>query len=123
MLVHIIADSSAKLTGVRAVLEKKYDVTSELLNGVGVQRCEIEAARADAQATLAERNQVLVAVIADVARAYIDMRGLHACDIARSCGAEFEGREHDALEDARSLTAGVRALIKRGARHPFGDAR
>ncbi|HVW67912.1 MAG TPA: efflux transporter outer membrane subunit [Steroidobacteraceae bacterium] len=42
----------------------------------GQYRREIEAARADAQATLAERNQVLVAVIADVARAYIDMRGL-----------------------------------------------
>jgi NodT family efflux transporter outer membrane factor (OMF) lipoprotein len=42
----------------------------------GKYRREIEAARADAQATLAQRNQVLVAVIADVARAYIDMRGL-----------------------------------------------
>ena len=41
----------------------------------GKYRREIEAARADAQATLAERNQILVAVIADVARAYIDMRG------------------------------------------------
>ncbi len=42
----------------------------------GKYRREMQAARADAQATLAERNQVLVAVIADVARAYIDMRGL-----------------------------------------------
>jgi len=42
----------------------------------GKYRREIQAARADAQASLAERNQVLVAVIADVARAYIDMRGL-----------------------------------------------
>lgn len=42
----------------------------------GQYRREIEAARADAQATLAERNTVLVTVIADVARAYVDMRGL-----------------------------------------------
>jgi NodT family efflux transporter outer membrane factor (OMF) lipoprotein len=42
----------------------------------GKYRREMQAARADAQATLAERNQVLVAVIANVARAYIDMRGL-----------------------------------------------
>jgi NodT family efflux transporter outer membrane factor (OMF) lipoprotein len=42
----------------------------------GKYRREIQAARADAQATLAERNQVLVAVISDIARAYIDMRGL-----------------------------------------------
>jgi NodT family efflux transporter outer membrane factor (OMF) lipoprotein len=42
----------------------------------GKYRREMQAARADAQASLAERNQVLVAVIANVARAYIDMRGL-----------------------------------------------
>ncbi|HEY6924274.1 MAG TPA: TolC family protein, partial [Steroidobacteraceae bacterium] len=42
----------------------------------GKYRREIQAARADAQATSAARNQVLVAIIADVARAYIDMRGL-----------------------------------------------
>lgn len=42
----------------------------------GKYRREIEAARADEQSTLAQRNQVLVAVIADVTRAYIDMRGL-----------------------------------------------
>jgi outer membrane protein TolC len=42
----------------------------------GKYRREMEAVRADEQATLAQRNQVLVAVISDVARAYIDMRGL-----------------------------------------------
>ncbi len=46
------------------------------LDVFGKYRREIEAARADAQASLAERNQVLIAVIANVARAYIDMRGL-----------------------------------------------
>jgi NodT family efflux transporter outer membrane factor (OMF) lipoprotein len=42
----------------------------------GKYRREIEAARADAQAQAAARNAVLVAVIADVARAYVDLRGL-----------------------------------------------
>ena len=42
----------------------------------GKYRREMQAARADAQADLAQRNEVLVAVIANVARAYVDMRGL-----------------------------------------------
>ena len=42
----------------------------------GKYRREIEAAHADAQAAAAARNVVLVAVIADVARAYVDLRGL-----------------------------------------------
>jgi NodT family efflux transporter outer membrane factor (OMF) lipoprotein len=42
----------------------------------GKYRREMQAARADAQASLAERNAVLVSVIADVTRAYVDMRGL-----------------------------------------------
>jgi len=43
MLVHIIADSSTKLAGVRSILEKRYDTTFELLNGVGVQRSQVHA--------------------------------------------------------------------------------
>ncbi len=42
----------------------------------GKYRREIEAVRYDAQANLAARNGVLVAVISDVARAYVDLRGL-----------------------------------------------
>ncbi len=42
----------------------------------GKYRREIEAARADAQATAWARNVVLVAVISDVARVYVDLRGL-----------------------------------------------
>jgi inhibitor of KinA sporulation pathway (predicted exonuclease) len=49
----------------------------------------------------------------------IDPRGLHACDIARSAGAAFEGRRHDALDDARSVALGVAALVTRGAANPF----
>jgi len=42
----------------------------------GKYRREIEVARYDEQASLAARNAVLVAVVADVARAYVDLRGL-----------------------------------------------
>jgi NodT family efflux transporter outer membrane factor (OMF) lipoprotein len=42
----------------------------------GKYRREIEAARYDEQAALAARNAVLISVVADVARAYVDLRGL-----------------------------------------------
>jgi NodT family efflux transporter outer membrane factor (OMF) lipoprotein len=42
----------------------------------GKYRREMQAARYDAQASAAERNTVLVTVIADVVRAYVDLRGL-----------------------------------------------
>jgi NodT family efflux transporter outer membrane factor (OMF) lipoprotein len=42
----------------------------------GRYRREIEAARYDEQATRAARNAVLVSVVADVARSYVDLRGL-----------------------------------------------
>jgi len=42
----------------------------------GRYRREIEAARYDTQAAAAFRNAVLISVVADVARAYLDMRGL-----------------------------------------------
>jgi putative nucleotidyltransferase with HDIG domain len=43
MPVHVIADTSARLAGVRAVLERKHVVTSELLRGLGVQRSHVDA--------------------------------------------------------------------------------
>lgn len=46
----------------------------------GKYRREIQAARYDTQASLAARNAVLVAVIADVVRAYVDLRGLQVRD-------------------------------------------
>ncbi len=42
----------------------------------GKYRREFQAVRADTQALAAARNAVLVAVIADVARSYVDLRGL-----------------------------------------------
>src|ERR1700748_2058569 len=43
MLIHVIGDSSARLAGVRAVLERKHAVSSELLGGLSVQRSNIQA--------------------------------------------------------------------------------
>lgn len=48
--------------------------------------------------------------------------GLHACDVAKACGASFDGRKHDALDDAHSLVLGIRALVARGAPSPFPEA-
>ncbi len=42
----------------------------------GQYRREFQAARADAQAAEAARNNVIISIVADVARAYVDMRGL-----------------------------------------------
>ena len=49
----------------------------------------------------------------------IDPRGMHACDVGPRAGVPFEGHTHDALNDARSVAAGVSALIKKGARNLF----
>jgi NodT family efflux transporter outer membrane factor (OMF) lipoprotein len=58
----------------------------------GMYRREIEAAKDDAEAAEAARSAVLVSVVADVARAYVDLRGLQMqlsvmernVDVARS---------------------------------------
>lgn len=52
----------------------------------------------------------------------IDLSGGHACDVGPLCGVPFEGRTHDALDDARSVAAGIRALIARGAPNLFLEA-
>jgi inhibitor of KinA sporulation pathway (predicted exonuclease) len=49
----------------------------------------------------------------------VDLRGRHACDIAGATGAHFEGRRHDALDDARSVALGIETLIARGAKNPL----
>jgi inhibitor of KinA sporulation pathway (predicted exonuclease) len=45
----------------------------------------------------------------------VEPKGYHACDIARLCGGVFNGKEHDALDDARSVAMGIKALVARGA--------
>jgi inhibitor of KinA sporulation pathway (predicted exonuclease) len=49
----------------------------------------------------------------------LDTKGKHACDVGPLAGAPFSGRRHDALDDARSVLAGVRRLVERGAASPF----
>ena len=49
----------------------------------------------------------------------VDPRGLHACDIAGAAGAHFEGRKHDALDDARSVALGIKTLMAKGAPNPL----
>lgn len=51
----------------------------------------------------------------------IDTRGRHACDIAEATGAKFEGRKHDARDDARSVALGIKTLVERGAPNPFAE--
>jgi putative nucleotidyltransferase with HDIG domain len=43
MFIHVVADSSAKSADIRAALERKYDVTSELLGGASIRRSECHA--------------------------------------------------------------------------------
>lgn len=49
----------------------------------------------------------------------VDLRGLHACDVGPKLGVPFEGHKHNALADAHSVAAGIRALIGRGAQLPL----
>ena len=68
--------SAVNTTGVQHINEVGgFDAVWEL-DIFGKYRREIEAARYDTDATRAARNRVLVSVIADVARAYVDLRGL-----------------------------------------------
>ena len=52
----------------------------------------------------------------------VDLKGKHACDVAEAAGAEFHGRKHDALADAKGVAAGFAHLIARGAPNPFLSA-
>ncbi len=44
----------------------------------------------------------------------LDPRGLLSCDIAPALGVPFVGHTHNALNDARSLAAGMAAMAARG---------
>ena len=69
----VSADDTSGLTHINAI--GGFDAVWEL-DVFGKYRREIEATRDDTQAQLAARNAVLVAVVADVARSYVDLRGL-----------------------------------------------
>src|ERR1700679_890147 len=68
----VSADNSAGLKHINEL--GGFDSVWEL-DIFGKYRREIQAARADTQALAAARDGVLVAIISDVARAYIDLRG------------------------------------------------
>jgi inhibitor of KinA sporulation pathway (predicted exonuclease) len=46
----------------------------------------------------------------------LDPRGRHSCDIASALGVAFVGRRHNALDDAKSLAAGMEVIASRGVR-------
>ena len=46
----------------------------------------------------------------------VDPRGMLSCEIGPALGVPFQGRLHNALDDARSLAAAMQALVARGAR-------
>ncbi len=50
-----------------------------------------------------------------------DTRGLHSCDIGPKLGVPFDGHKHNALADARSVAAGMKVLVARGATSLFSD--
>jgi NodT family efflux transporter outer membrane factor (OMF) lipoprotein len=78
--------SSTTTTGLQHINEVGgFDALWEL-DIFGKYRREMQAARYNTEATLAARNSVLVSVIADVARAYVDLRGLQvrAAELAQA---------------------------------------
>jgi NodT family efflux transporter outer membrane factor (OMF) lipoprotein len=81
----VSADSTSGLAHVNAI--GGFDALWEL-DVFGKYRREIEAAHADSQAAAAARNAVLVSVVADVVRAYVDLRGFqNEAAILRQAGA------------------------------------
>ena len=52
------------------------------------------------------------------ARYDVDPRGMNSCDIAPALGVPFQGRAHNALDDARSIAAGMEVMVRRGAERP-----
>jgi inhibitor of KinA sporulation pathway (predicted exonuclease) len=45
----------------------------------------------------------------------LDPRGMMSCDIGPLLGVPFEGRAHNALDDARSIARGMEVMASRGA--------
>jgi hypothetical protein len=52
----------------------------------------------------------------------VDLSGKHACHVASAAGVDYDGREHDALADARSVALGMIAMVNKGAANPFVKA-
>jgi NodT family efflux transporter outer membrane factor (OMF) lipoprotein len=99
----ISADNS---TGLKHINELAgFDAVWEL-DVFGKYRREIQAARADTQALAAARNGVLVAIISDVARAYVDLRGaqLHVATLQATIQALQESQRLIHIRYERGIT-------------------
>ncbi|WP_213741643.1 HD domain-containing phosphohydrolase [Bradyrhizobium sp. dw_411] len=67
MPVHVVADSSAKLAGICAVLERKYKVTSELLTAAKVGRGNCRAVVVKADLRVVENIEALRTTLGSLA--------------------------------------------------------
>jgi inhibitor of KinA sporulation pathway (predicted exonuclease) len=60
-------------------------------------------------------------VVSWFAKHGLPMRGTFSCDVARLAGVPFEGRLHDARDDAMSVALGIRAFVERGIPSPLAE--
>jgi NodT family efflux transporter outer membrane factor (OMF) lipoprotein len=99
----VSADNSAGLRHINEI--GGFDSLWEL-DLFGKYRREMQAAHADTQALAAARNGVLVAIIADVARAYIDLRGaqLHVSTLQATIQALQESQRLTHQRDEHGIT-------------------
>lgn len=51
----------------------------------------------------------------------VDAMSINSGDIAAKVGLDLDLRPHDALDDARSVVAGLRRLVEQGAPNPFAE--
>ncbi len=99
----VSADDS---TGIRHINEiGGFDSVWEL-DVFGKYRREIQAAHADTQALAAARDGVLVSIISDVARAYVDMRGaqMHVATLQATIKALQESQRIVHIRYQRGIT-------------------
>jgi putative nucleotidyltransferase with HDIG domain len=68
MSIHVLADSSGRLAGIRAALEHKYDVTSELLGGASISRSECTALVVKADLRIVENIAALRKTLGNLSR-------------------------------------------------------
>jgi NodT family efflux transporter outer membrane factor (OMF) lipoprotein len=121
------ADSSRGLTDVKAI--GGFDAVWEL-DVFGRLRREMEQARYNTQALADARSAVLVAVIADVARAYVDLRGLQMrAAVLHSASAVLSRavtivtqRYHQGITNELDVALAQRELASVDAQIPLVDA-
>src|ERR1700710_725147 len=68
MSVHIVADNHTKLSVLRAMLEQRYAITSELLNGANIPRIDVASIVVAADLTVVENIAALKSVSGKLGR-------------------------------------------------------